>query len=433
MRQSLRQLLVTIIPAAALTIGSVAASASGASASPAAGKPTAAWNDPVTSRFIASEGPAAIRNQDALSRFRAWMLGQPGFAASGYIGSVDDLAHKATTFLWSGPGTPFLRAVIAQGAREGITVSVRHRTYSLRQLQGAALTAWHQAAAGQWSGFKVSSVVVVSPSYDGIIVNGTYTRAPAAGRAPQVRALRATIAGVPARVQPGKPAGLTNTRDTDTAPFNAGGYMQGSNGHTCSSGFAINYNGATHTTTAQHCVDLSYHGRASSSSYGSSVATSGSSGGRVLSATGDDLAFDGPYNSVNTWKTVIGYEDLAVNDYVCTGGGNSGEHCGVKVTNLNVLWWDGYSLFGVIEAYQQTSGQIADIQGDSGGPVISLASTSSGQVRAAGMIQGYNDNGMTGSACGAVYDLNSNVCSRDVVFSSMRTFVNSLSGASLVG
>jgi hypothetical protein len=360
------------------------------------------------------------------------MLGQPGFAASGYIGSVDDLAHKATTLLWSGPATPFLRAVITQGARQGIKVSVRHRTYSLRQLQTAALTAWHRGRTGQWSGFTMSSVVIVSPDYDGIIVNGTYTKTPAERRAPQVRALRATIAGVPARVQPGRPAGLTNTRDTDTAPFNAGGYMSGSGNATCSSGFAINYGGATHTTTAQHCNETPWHGRASSSVYGSTVATSGGAGGRVLSGTGSTWAFDGPFNSVNFWKTVIGYEDLAVNDYVCTGGGNSGEHCGIKVTNLSVLWWDGFSLFDVIEAYQQTSGQISDIQGDSGGPVISLASTSSGQVRAAGMIQGYNDNGMTGSSCGAVYDLGSNVCSRDVVFSSMRTFVNSLSGASLL-
>jgi hypothetical protein len=433
MRQSLRRLLVTIIPAAALALGSVAAGVSGASASPAAGKPAAAGNDPVISRFIAGAGPALIRNQDALSRFRAWMLGQPGFAASGYIGSIDNLAHKATTLMWSGPSTPFLRAVIAQGARAGITVSVQHRQYSLRQLEAAAGATWHQAAAGQWSGFKVSGVVVVSPSYDGIIVYGAYTQAPAARRAPQVRALRATIAGVPARVHPSMPATLANTRDTDFAPFNAGGYMLSGNGSsTCSSGFAINYGGTTHITTAQHCNETPWFGRASSNSYGSSVATTPGSGGRVLSSTGDALAFDGAYNSVNFWKTVIGFEDLAVNDFVCTGGGNSGEHCNIKVINLLVSFNDGISTFNTIEAYQQTSGAISVIQGDSGGPVISLAGTSSGQVRAAGMIQGFFGSGMTGSACGPVYDAGGNLCSRDVAFTSMRTMVNDLSGASLV-
>jgi V8-like Glu-specific endopeptidase len=433
MRRSLRRLLITIIPVAALTLGSVAAGAGAASASQAAGKPGASGHDPAISRFIASVGPAAIRNQDALSRFRAWMLGQSGFATSGYIGSVDDLAHKATTLMWSGPATPFLRAVIAQGARQGIKVSVQHRKHSLRQLEGAAQATWHQAAAGQWSGLKVSGIVVVSPGYDGIIVNGTYTQVPAARRAPQVRALSATIAGVPTQVRAGVPVTLTNTRDTDYAPFNAGGYMEAANGNGCSSGFAIYYRGATHITTAQHCVDAPYYGAASSNSYGTSVATTPGSGGRVLSAPGDALAFDGPYNSVDFWKTVIGFEDLAVNDYVCTGGGNSGEHCGVKVTNLRVSFNDGITTFDAIEAYQQTSGQIANMQGDSGGPVISLASTSSGQVRAAGMIQGFFGAGMTGSACGPVFNAGPNKCSRDVEFTSMRSIVSDLGASLLTG
>ena len=108
---------------------------------------------------------------------------------------------------------------------------------------------------------------------------------------------------------------------------------------------------------------------------------------------------------------MIGYEDLAVNDLVCTGGGNSGEHCNVKVTNLTVSFNDGFGAFSTLEGVQQTSGKIAQIQGDSGGPVISLASTSSGQVRAAGMIQGFLGSGMTGSACGPVFQGGSNRCS----------------------
>jgi hypothetical protein len=426
MRPSLRRVLTSFIPAAALALGTLTVGTGPASASATAGKPTAAGNDSVVSRFAASVGAAVIDNQDAISRFRGWMLGQPGYATSGYIGSIDDLPHKATTLLWSGPSSPFLQEVIAHGAQEGIKVSVRHRTYSARQLQTAALTAWHQGGTGQLSGFAVSSVVIVSPDYDGITVNGTYTKTTGGLSASQVRTLPSTIAGVPARLQPGRPATLTGSRDTDTAPFNAGGYMSG-NGAFCSSGFAINYAGATHTTTAQHCNQTPWHGRSSTNVYGTTVATSGTASGR-----GSPSSFDGPYTS-GTSSKIIGYEDLGVNDLVCTEGGNSGAHCNVKVTNTSVLWWDGFTLFQVIEAYQQTSGQIADIQGDSGGPVISLAKTSSGQERAAGMIQGYNDNGMTGAKnCGAVHDLGSNVCSRDVVFSSMRTFVNSLSGASLV-
>ncbi|MCW2931037.1 MAG: hypothetical protein JWM19_1999 [Actinomycetia bacterium] len=426
-------LALAVALALAATLPAVSASASPAALAGPSGKPAASGYDAVASAFITQVGPAVIRNQDALSQFRGWMLSQAGYASSGYIGSVDDLAHKATALLWSGPSTPFLRAVIAEGARRGIAVSVRHRQYSLRQLAAAAAMAWHQARAGQWRGFKVSSVVVVSAGYDGVIVNGSYTQVPTAEMAPQVRALRATIAGVRARVRPGMPVTLTNTRDTDYAPFNAGGYMEASNGNGCSSGFAIYYKGATHTTTAQHCTSAPYYGAASSNSYGTNVTTTPGSGGRVLSAIGDALAFDGPYNSVDDWKTVIGFGDLAVNDYVCTGGGNSGEHCNIKVTNLRVSFNDGISTFDAIEAYQQTSGAIANMQGDSGGPVISLASTSSGQVRAAGMIQGFFGTGMTGSACGPVFNLGNNKCSRDVEFTSMRSIVSDLGASLLTG
>jgi hypothetical protein len=64
--------------------------------------------------------------------------------------------------------------------------------------------------------------------------------------------------------------------------------------------------------------------------------------------------------------------------------------------------------------------------GDSGGPVMSLANTSSGQVRAAGMIQGGDSSPID---CGASYT--PGACSSNVYFSSMRTIVNSIPGASL--
>lgn len=208
--------MTALVSGAALTLPVAA------SASPTAGKPSAAGYDSVESSFIASVGSAAIANQDALSRFRGWMLGQAGFATSGYIGSIDDLAHKATTLMWSGPGTPFLRAVIAHGARQGITVSVRHRKYSLRQLERAALTTWHQAAAGQWSGFKVSG-----------------------------------------------PAGQGAARD----------HRRGAGGR-----------------PSRHADNAGQH-------------------------QGHGL------RAVQRGRVHDRVEDLAVNDYVCTGGGNSGEHC----------------------------------------------------------------------------------------------------------
>ncbi len=416
----------TVQLGATATAGVVATGAGTASGLPGA------RGDAVTQAFIQTVGATTISNQEALSVFRSWMIDQAGFADSGYVGSIDDLARKAITIMWYGPHTPLLSAIVKEGERRGIAVSVQRRAHSLRQIRAATNEIWQQAAAGEWAGFKISFIAAVGATDDDITVNGTYTAAPAERRAPQVRSRATAVMGVPVHVTPGVSADTSTGRDDDFAPFNAGGYMLSpSTGHTCSSGFAINLGGTSNTTTARHCSADDYQDRAASNRYGTGVRTSTDGGGRVLSATGAALAFDGAYNSNNFWKTVIGYADLGVNDFVCTGGGNSGEHCNIKVTNLLVSFNDGSGSFSTIEGVQQSSGAIAQIQGDSGGPVISLASTSSGQVRAAGMIQGFLGAGMTGSACGAVYDAGGNKCSTNVLFSSMRTVVNGIPGASL--
>lgn len=56
----------------------------------------------------------------------------------------------------------------------------------------------------------------------------------------------------------------------------------------------------------------------------------------------------------------------------------------------------------------------------------------SSEVGAAGMIQGFLGNGMTGAACAPAYDLGTNLCSTNVVFTSMRTIVDDVVGGSLV-
>jgi hypothetical protein len=375
-----------------------------------------------------------IANQNDLSALRAWMIAQPGFAGSGYVGAVDDLANRATAILWYGPRTPLLTATIVEGARRGLKVTVQTRSHSLQQLDAAANQIWAQAAAGLWAGFTISTIDEVGAVDNGLTVNGSYTSVPAARRAAQVRSFSTTVSGVPVTIVAGVAATTSNGRDNDFSPFDAGGYMLSpSSGTTCSSGFAINLSGTTRITTARHCVQNDYQDRAASNRYGTGITNSRDGGGRVLSANGTALALDGPYNSNNYSKIVIGYEDLAVNNFVCTGGGNSGEHCNIKVTNLSVSFNDGHgAAFSTIEAVQQSGGAIAAIQGDSGGPVISLASTSSGQVRAAGMIQGIVSPFLTGSACGPVYDAGTNECSRTVLFSSMRTVVDNITGASLL-
>ncbi len=400
--------------------------------------PAGHGNDPVISRFIKQVGAAAIRNQNTLSLFRGWMLRQPGFARSGYVGSIDNLARKATTIMWYGARTRLLTAIIREGARRGIPVHVQHRKYSLQQINAATAAIWKQAAAGRWAGFKVSAIAGIAASYDGITVDGTYTAVPPGPRAPQVKSLATVVRGVPVHVMPGHAFAARAGRDADVAPFNAGGFMIGYyTGAFCSSGFAIVINGVDHTTTARHCNDKnaagdyvaanSYKDKSpppTSQWYGKYLENSGDGGAMVMGSGGFFWMFNHGWNST-THSEVIGYENLGMNDLVCTEGGNSGEHCNVKVNNLSVSWNDGYGSFSNIQA-EQTSGGIASMTGDSGGPVMSLVNTSSGQVRAAGMIQS-GDNAVI--ECGASYFIAP--CGPIVLFSSMQTIVNSIPGASL--
>jgi hypothetical protein len=412
----------------------------GAAQAQTAGKAPAAahGNDPVISRFIKQVGATAIRNQNTLSLFRGWMLTQPGFARSGYVGSIDDLARKATTIMWHGPRTHLLMAIIREGARRGIAVHIQHRRYSLQQINAATAAIWKQAAAGKWAGFKVAAIAGISATHDGITVEGTYTAVPPGRRAPQVRSLATVVRGVPVRIQPSHAFTKLSGRDADTAPFNAGGLMVGYyTGAVCSSGFAIVINGVDHTTTARHCNDGNAAGDyvdandatapsppPTSQWYGKYLENSGNGGAMVMGNTGFYWMFNHGWNST-TYSTVIGYENLGLNDLVCTEGGNSGEHCNVKVIDLSVSYNDGDGSFLTIEG-QQTDGTIAAMEGDSGGPVMSLNNTSSGQVRAAGMIQAGGDE-LTD--CGASYF--AAPCFSDVLFTSMVTIVNSISGASL--
>lgn len=89
----------------------------------------------------------------------------------------------------------------------------------------------------------------------GLTVEGRYTSVAAVRRAPQVKSLHTVVLGVSVRVVPGVAATPLIGRDTDLPPFDAGGLMfSPSLIAYCTSGFAIEYAGNPHTTTARHCA-----------------------------------------------------------------------------------------------------------------------------------------------------------------------------------
>lgn len=428
----------------------------------AATSPGVSSDGGVLSGFAAQVGPAFIANQDSLDQLKTWILNDPAAASSGYIDQINDSTHLAVTLLWH--GTDAFQSTVAAHARSlGIAVTVQQRSLSLPQIQAAEQKITASSGALQAAGFSVSTVVGVRADSSAIEVDGvSISPASSSGVKAQALAVGASataldsvrvastltakkaslddalsqIAGTTVQtVLEGAAAAPQYTRSTDYSPFYAGGFMgstKGTSTSACSSGFAIRYNGVNRTTTARHCTPPSGSWHAwdnSSSSYGSFIASTATSGVAELSGAGNGRMMDGAWNSTNTSKAVQGYLDVGLNDLICTSGGNSGTHCNIKITATSVSWNDGSGAIMMMRGTQQTAGAMASANGDSGGAVLTLKGTDGTKVNAVGMIQ----TGDTNVTCPSIHWTagGSVACTSQTYFSSTHTLLSEL-GASIV-
>lgn len=426
---------VALLAVVLLSLGSAAAAV-------ASNAPVAQTNDPnTTDTYISSLDPTVLQNQNDLMAYKTWLVAQPGIYNAGLVETANDAANRSTTFLWAGGDNATLTAVEAEAAAHGITTSVLPVRYSRSQLEAGIAHLWASANDSSWSGFQIASISGTDLTHDGLTVTGYFSGSVKPLTEGGLTAVaRTVLAQVPAlhsfgsdplsvNVTWGQKPSLYVTRSTDTSPFNAGGLIEGSDDSFCSSGFSINFKNETHTITARHCNATPYHAyNLSSSVYGSTAIDVNPGGARLLTGHGSGLMFDGAENNAAGYtKSVTGFADLSLNDHVCTSGGNSGVHCGVKVTSLSVEFNDGYGYVQTIRGIQQTAGAIAAAQGDSGGPVL-VPLPGGSDVHAAGMIQG--SLGKLITSCGTVHVAVQ--CSTEVEFSSTRTIVDGFAGATLV-
>jgi len=222
-------------------------------------------------------------------------------------------------------------------------------------------------------------------------------------------------AGVPVTVRPfARPAPVTASRQNDSPPYFGGAFWK----HTtpqgtgyCTNGFAVLQNGVKKMLTAGHC--------------GTDGETAKDGGGQVMGLLeGDNNPKDllligtasagwtyvGAYTS-SVAKKVIGGASSVAGMFVCTSGANSGDHCGLKITGVNLTRWvntgtEIYQVHPLVEAKQQIEEEIAVAEGDSGGPVI-LQTITPELHRAAGTITAMDDEvedcgplALAGARCG---------------------------------
>ena len=398
-----------------------------------------------TDAWLASLPAGFAENQDILLQFNGWLEQQPSIHEAGYVASIHDATTRSITMLWNGQNS-LPDAVIRRASTDGIALKTRSWLLSYAQIQTAArtLVSLDRNFFGAF-GFNLADVVGIDPSFQGVSIEGTFRSSVSdvAAAVDQLTARAQALVGVTVRVIPNVSAGPATGRGNDHSPFSAGGCMLSpSTDELCSSGFAIETSGVTHTTTARHCISTDFAGCDDlSSKYANGSSTVVNPGAaRYLGGAGAPRVWDGAYDREGYQKTVVDYADPAIGTEVCTDGGNSGVHCNVKVTSLSVYFDDGYGPIEMIRGVQQTAGQIASIQGDSGGPVIvptwPCLFGIGCRVRAAGMIQAYSGSVAIGSFCGPVRfegtDADPNICSDGVLFTSMRTIVNGIPGSRLV-
>lgn len=340
-----------------------------------------------------------------------------------YLQSEISVETLTITLLWNHPDAA-IRAKLEPTLPAGISLALEDYPYSTRDMDKAVAAVWRNAA--KWEddyGFTVNRIEGIDKATKSIKVLGLST-APGTARVASDSVKRqvdeavrnATAGGVSAEVTviPEDAAALPAGRQNDTSPFYPGAYFINSDSGLCSSGFGVVYQGANRSTTARHCDNPSYRPRdVLNYSYNGVTKVDGGTGVKIVTSSGGSKAFVGSF-SPTTSKPVTKVVDVSLNAYVCTSGGNSGEHCNVKITAMKVSWSDTYGSFYNIEGTQTVSSSIAVARGDSGGPVMTYVTSDS--IGAVGIIQYL---GARRSTCPTMRD--ATPCSMVVGFSSIHS------------
>lgn len=189
------------------------------------------------------------------------------------------------------------------------------------------------------------------------------------------------------------------SRDADRVPYIAGADMQRTVSQNkfkvCTTSFAIWGSTKSEMLTADHCSETGDVWRTGPTTFINTPQL-----GTFSSVAGADIPDIGvlrgkPYNAEvyygpNTTASSVGIHGMHtpfVGATVCYSGAPSGTVCGNRVTHVNLyIDYGGWDRYGYMARTEQRSGQPAAGNGDSGGPVISVNSSS--QALAAGVISG---------------------------------------------
>jgi hypothetical protein len=275
--------------------------------------------------------------------------------ASGLAGIRVSAETKSLQVAWKGAAPASVRRAAGLGA--GLNLRITSARYSQRELLAAAA----RVARG-------SHVASVAPQADGsgLLVamrSGTSTTT---ARTASVARL---AGGVPVTYERAAAPAPAFSRGNDIAPYWGGARWNG-----CSTGFAIRIGGVPKMLSAGHCASNGQNAYDGGGDWMGTVSGDSDAYDRLyINTNSAGRIYDGGVGSGEFSKPVIGAARSYVGDWLCTSGAYSGARCGIQVRATNVTIWVGsYYIYQLVRA-EQVNYQNAIGNGDSGGPVFSLA------------------------------------------------------------
>ncbi|MFJ3404003.1 hypothetical protein [Promicromonospora sp. NPDC090134] len=349
-------------------------------------------------RAETASGRAALESAvDHTAHAATALAGDPGYA-----GVAVDYDAARVTVSWKGD-VPASVGALAEQVPAGVTVDVARAALSEADLHGAST----RLLDGQRAAHGPDAVVAAMPAgdYAGLVVE--VSRDSAAARTADLAENLAAAAGVPVQVElvddGVQPTAVS--RRNDAAPWSAGGAMATSSGSDyCTTGFSIVTAAGNHKiVSAAHC----------NAGIGSLVRDGegqqlGKVTNRALEIDAELIdpvgepetsgsVFGGPWNasSVNSRYEfpVVGVQQPAVGQNICSSGAVTGEHCGAKVRAVDVAWSCGKKTCHGFRASRDDGGVVVG-GGDSGGPMYAVID---GKAYARGMIDGGSNRRSCGS------------------------------------
>jgi hypothetical protein len=412
---------ITLALAAATTSAQAATAASPSTAGPAipAAHRSASFGATPSEAAVMARQPALDAARDAITKAAAQ---QPD---SGFAGTWVDAVHDDLTLYWHGALTGAPAVAVRELRAKGVDVIVASAAYTAQQMNAAVNVLRSSAAA------RAAGATRFEPLYDG---GGVQVGIPTAAGvrteviAPSVAASLQNVAGgVKVRVV-SVLRSKDYTREADSGAMRGGAVLTSptSNGYetVCSSGFALTWPaiGKQYLVTAGHCGSTgSSWGNGQNIFIGEAQGASSTANDALFInvSSSSPYIYDGPGADISGQftKPVVGVTSNGPGDYVCDSGAITGAVCDLQIQGSQ--GWDGpYHVWTAT----QLQGDIAAGQGDSGGPVFSLA-TNENQVIARGIIHG----GAGNLVCSSPYE-GSYPCSTDVEFTDINAIVASFSG-----